>query len=303
PAAVLIGAALASTLWLLGGAAMFMLLLAAVLPALYVSRGVALKRPFFEQLRAGIAVYAAGLVGAMLVASASFGGSMVAKFVDILRGEFTRMPDAALQPFVDALNSAMSLYGAGVNELYTVDMYRAQLSGILDLMQQTYAQALPGTLLSGALLSGVLSVLWGNWTVARQGRATNDSFVGLSGWFLPAQITFGMLALWLLGFIIAASGYAAGPTVYATARMLAGACFAIQALCAMDRRMLRAGRELSRRRLLIGILAVAALIISDFAMVLAIVGAASALFGSHGAVRRRVNGDSDDQSDRNDPQI
>lgn len=302
PVAALFTAALASTLWLFGSTMMFMLLLAVAAPSLLVIRGMDRKRPFFEQLRGGIAAYAAGLVGAMVVAYAGFGGGMVAQFVDVLRGEFARMPDAALQPFVDALNSAMSLSGAGRGELYTVELYRAQLSGILDLMQQTYAQALPGALLCGAMLSGVLSVLWGNWTMARQGRATNESFIGMSGWFLPAQVTFGALGLWLVSFFLAAGGYGAGATVYATVRMLAEACFAIQALSALDRRMLRAGRELSRRKALIALLAVGALIIGELAMMLAFIGTASALFGSHGAIKRR-GGDSDDQADPDDPRI
>ena len=76
--------------------------MAAVLPALYVMRGVAAKRPFFEQLRGGILAFGAGLVAAMLIAYASFGGGMVARFVDMMRAEFARMPDAALQPIVDA---------------------------------------------------------------------------------------------------------------------------------------------------------------------------------------------------------
>jgi elongation factor G len=66
------------------------------------------------------------------------------------------MPDAALQPFVDAINSTLGIGVTGF-EAFTVQSYRASLSGIVDLMQQTYAQNLPGALLSGAVLSGVLA--------------------------------------------------------------------------------------------------------------------------------------------------
>ena len=70
------------------------------------------KQPFFRQLNRGIVVYVAGLVAAMLAAYTMFGGGMIARFMDVLRVEFTRMPDAALQPFADAVNSALSLGGA-----------------------------------------------------------------------------------------------------------------------------------------------------------------------------------------------
>ena len=297
PAAVLFGASLASAIWLLGTTMTLALLAAAILPALVVMRGMALKRPFFEQMRVGVIAYGLGLVAGMLIAYASFGGNMIVRFTDLVRAEFNRMPDAALQPFVEAINSTLAVSGAR-DQLYTVELYRSQLSGILDLMQRTYAQVLPGALLSGALLSGVISVLWGNWTMARLGLATNESFVGMSGWFLPNQLTWGLLGLWLAGFVLTAAKYEPGATVYAAVRSLCGSAFFIQAMAALDRRMLRIGRELSRRRLLITLFSVAALLIPEVGGALAVIGGASALFGSHGALKRG-NGE---QSDPNDPQ-
>ncbi len=297
PPAVLFGAALASAMWFLGTTMALALLAAAVLPAMAVMRGMARKQPFFQQMRAGVIAYGLGLVAGMLIAYVSFGGNMIVRFTDLVRGEITRMPDAALQPFVEAINQTLAMSGMG-RQAYTVELYRSQISGILDLMQRTYAQALPGALLSGAMLSGVISVLWGNWTMARLGLATNDSFVGMSGWFMPAQMTWGLLGLWLAGFVMNAAGYGAGATVYAAVRSLAGAAFFIQAMAALDRRMLRGGRELGRRRTLITLFCVAAFLLPDVGMMLAIIGGASALFGSHGAIKR---GNSE-PSDRDDPQ-
>lgn len=302
PPLVLFGASLASSVYFLSGPLTAALAVAAILPALYVMRGIEQKQPFFAQLRGGIAAFGIGLVAAMGIAYLSFGGGMVARFVDLMRAEFARMPDAALQPIVDALNSAFAMSGTRLSETYTVELYRSQLSGVFDLLQQTYAQALPGALLSGALLSGVLSVLWGNWTMARQGMATNESFVGASGWYLPAQISLGALALLAVSYILAATGYNGGATVFQTVSQLVGAIFVIQALASMDRRMLRAGRGLNHRRVLIGLIAVGALIMREFALVFGAVGVLSALLGSHGAIKRLGDGGQDDQSDRHDPQ-
>lgn len=301
PAAVLFTAALGSTLWLIGPVGVPLLLLAAILPALLTARGVTQKQPFFRQLNRGIVVYVAGLVAAMLAAYTMFGGGMIARFMDVLRVEFTRMPDAALQPFADAVNSALSLGGAPGGGTFTVQMYREQLSGILDLMQQTYAQLLPGTLLSGALLSGVLSVLWGNWTLARQGMATNESFIGIGQWFLPAQVTLGALGLWAAGFLLANSAYAAGATVYSTVAEVAGSVFVIQALCAVDRRLMAGGGSAGRRKVLITALAVVALIFRGLGSLLCALGVMSALFGSHGAVRMWMDRRQNDHTDRDDP--
>ena len=302
PPAVLFGAALASAMWFLGTTMALALLVAAVLPAIFCALAMQRKQPFFEQMKGGILAYGLGLVAAMLALYLIFGGNMVARFVDLIRQEFARMPDAALQPIVDALNSAFTLSGVRPAEVYTVEIYRGQLSGVLDLMQQTYAQALPGALLSGALLSGVLTVLWGNWTMARLGLATNESFIGMSRWFLPGQVSLGALALWIVGFILAASRYNGGATVYQAVCQLSGSIFVIQALSALDRWMLRGGASLSRRKVMITLMAVAALLLAEFGLVLSLIGAASALFGSHGVFKRPINGERDDQSDRDDPQ-
>lgn len=297
PACALAAAAMASSAWFIGMTIALMLLAASLAPALAIVRAMGRKAPFFEQMKLGVAAYGLGLLAAMLVMYAGYGAGMVARFVDLLRAEYDRMSDAALMPLVEWVNTALSAGGAlGVRQM-TVEQFRAQMTGILDLMQQTYARMLPGTLLSGALLSGVLSVLWGNWIMARQGRATNESFVGMSRWFLPPGVTGGCVAMWLAGLLLAYGGYENGATVYATISALVGATFAIQALCAADRRMLAAGRSLARRRTLLVIVSVLALLLPDLGMVLSYLGMFSALFGSHGAVRKWRDGRQNDRSD------
>ena len=302
PPLVLFGASLSSSLFFLGAPLTLALAAATMLPALWVIRGLGRKKPFFDQMREGIAAFGLGLVAALGVCYLAFGGNMVARFVDLLRSEFAQMPDSALQPIVDAMNSAFTLGGVQPAQRFTVEIYRAQLGGILDLMQQAYAQMLPGALISGALISGVLCVFWGNWTMARQGLATNESFIGMARWYLPAQVSVGALALLVVSFILATSGYQGGATVLQTALQLTGAIFVIQAMASMDRRLTRAGRTLTRRRVMLTLTAVGSLLMREFAAVFAIVGILSALFGSRGAFKRRGNGEQDDQSDRDDPQ-
>ena len=295
-----LAAGLGSTAWFGGTGMMWMILAAGMLPGALTLRGIGMKQPFFEQLRGSILFYTLGLLAAMGIARASFGGGMVAKLMDSLRAELAAMPDAAFQPLVEALNSALSVSGMQGFGRITVSTYRAQVSGVLDLMQQTYAQSLPGTLLSGALLSGAVSTLWGNWTQARRGLATNESFAGMSRWFLPPQVTIGALALCLAGYVIAKGGYSSGTTVYVTVFHLASAVFGIQALAALDRRMLDAGRSLGRRRTLLTLLVIGALIIQMLSTFLFIIGASSALFGSHGAVTLWRAKKKDDDSNHDD---
>ena len=294
-----IAAAVSSGL-LMGGTIAVILLTASLLPAVMAVLGAKGKKPFFEQMNAGVIAFVGGLLAAMLIAYASFGGGMIAKFVDTLRAEYDRMSDAALQPMVDWVNAMLPASGLGQGQTMTVAFFRGQLSGILDLMQQTYAQVVPGALLSGALLSGVLSVLWANWTMARRGMATNESFVGMSGWFMPARLSLGAAGLWLAGLLMMLTGMANGTTVYMTISQTVGAAFAVQALCALNRRLLRADWPLGRRRLMLAVLGVAGLLLRGVGATLAYVGVASALFGSHGAIRRRMSGPRDDSPNDDD---
>ncbi len=300
PAGLFLAAGLVSTAWVAGSELMWMILAAAMLPALPVMRAIAAKRPFFEQLRNAVVLYILGLLAALAIAYARFGAGMVARLMDAIRAEFNRMPDAAFNPLVEAVNSALVLSGTKGFGPLTVTDYRAQITGVLDLMQRTYAQSLPGTLLSGAVLSGVASTLWGNWTMARRGMATNESFVGMSRWFLPGRITLGALVFCIAGYIAANAGYASAETVYVTAYQVTGVLFGIQAVASFDRRMVNAGRSLTRRRVLLGLLIVGAMLIQLIAMVLFVYGAGSALFGSRGAIRLWLEKRRDNHSDHDD---
>lgn len=303
PAGALVASALASTAWLMGFEPMLMLAAAAVLPALVVMRGVVQKQPFFRQLRRGLVAFVLGLLAAMLVAYATFGGSMISRFMDVVRQIVGRIPDASLQTMLDALRAALPAEGAEMAETLTVENYRGMMMGALDMLEQYYAQMLPGALFSGALFSGTLAVLWGNWTLARRGMATNESFVGLSRWFLPSNVAIGAIGLWLAGFILLNAGYGSGETVYAATSQIAGTAFYIQALAALDRQLIRGDRPLRRRRLAIALLIIASMLLRTVASVMTFIGLASALFGTRGAVKlwaQRRQGQ-DDHSDRDDP--
>ena len=140
PALVLLTVAAAVSMLLLGLTLTLILAVAALVPALVVIRNTDPLIPFFDQMKAGIIAYCAGLLVAMVIAYVSFGGGMIARFVSLLRSEYDRMPDAALQPLVEWANTMLPS-GAGIaGQGITVAYFRSQLSGMLDLLQKTYAE-------------------------------------------------------------------------------------------------------------------------------------------------------------------
>lgn len=304
PAALLIVLQLVSTGFFMGNVLMGMMLLASVIPAILILRGIHLKKPFFEQMRNGLVFSVGGMILAVFVAYLCFGSDMIAQMMDALRAQFDLMPDELIMPFVDTINSALSMMNGGTaqTQAITVETYRAQVMGVFDLLQEAYSQSLPGTLLTGAVIFGGVSVLWGNWMKARRGLATPESFIGMSRWYLPGQITAGLLFLWVVSYFIVMSGSLSGETVYITIYLLIHLAFTVQALASFDRRFLKRGIPAGRRYLFVALILLASQIVSFLNTALFLYGAASALFGSKGAFRlwmqKHQNDNSNNGSDR-----
>lgn len=297
PAWLFMTVQLASSAMLLNGAFMWMLLAAGTMPAIFCTRSIVSRRPFFDQVCSAIAVYVAGMVAALTIAYLRYGGGMIGRLMDALGSQFDRMPDSFFVPIVEALNSALSgAEFAGFGTM-TVARYRSMLTAVLEVARQTYQAALPGALLSGAALSGVLSVTWGSWLLARRGLATNESYQPLCRWFLPHDLTFGLTLIWVVAYVLAQTGYASGDSVYTTAYDLVSLAFYIQALSAIDRFMRRRGAKNGGRHALVMVAAVLGLTVRIVGLAMFIIGALSALFGSHGSIRAARNRDNHKNSD------
>ena len=286
---------LATTVALLGTPFLLMMLAAGTVPALVSIRLITQKTPFFDQMKAMIGVCLGGMLLAVSIAYINFGGNMIERMADVLRKQFDMMPDAFFLPFVEMVNSAIGSAGLPGMKVMTVADYRAQMVGVLNLMSEIYQNSLPGALLSGAALTGVLSALWGNWLMARRGLATNESYIDPVEWFLPRSVTLGLTLTWVVAFILAQTEYPQGETVYYTVFSLASLAFFIQALGAVDRFFFKRGMPDSRRRTMLVLTLILGLLFRLFNTMLFAIGACSALFGSHGAVRRPPQrGDGDD---------
>ena len=300
PALLYMAVQLTSAAALLNTTFMAIFMAAGTLPALFVMRGIAQKRGFFEQMRLSILAYAAGLVAAVVIAYMTYGGNMIGRLVDALKAQFSLMPDEVFAPFLDAINSAISASSLpGIGSM-TMSTYRAQITGVLELMGEAYGQTLPGTLMSGSLLAAVISVVWGNWLLSRRGLATNESYAGMTRWFLPAQATLGLMLIWVVSYILAQTKYSGGETAWLAVNSLLGVVLTIQALSAMDRFFYKRGAPGSRRHLIMALALIGGLLFQTIGFALCSVGAMSALFGSHGALRALINRRKDDHSDSDD---
>lgn len=279
-AVMLLVSQILSTGFLLGNTVTIMILLASVIPSIIIIRGLAQRRHFFVQMRNGLLAHLIGLVAAVFVAYISFGSGMIQKFIDSIRQQVMAIPDEWLMPLVQSVNDmAASLAGESLPKdmLMTVDTYRSLFSGtLMDMMQEMYVQYLPGSLLMGAALTGMISVLWGNWRMARKGLATTESFIGMSQWEMPAQLSLGAFFIWIVGFVIVSSGaFGADNTAYVAIYMLVQLIFYVQAVCGLDRRFKARCMGLRGRRILIFLVLIGAMIIPLINSIMFIYGGGS----------------------------
>lgn len=283
PGAVFLTTFLASAALLLDDALMWMLLAAGSLPGVVCIHGIARKRPFFDQLRIGVAVYMAGMLAALGIAYARYGGGIIAQAANALLRQFDLLPDDFFEPFVETINAALAQGNIIGIRAMTVQGYREQIAGFMSLAVETYEAALPGALLGGAAASGVLSTLWGSWLMARRGLATNESYVPINRWFLPAQVTVGLTLVWFAAYLLGQGGYGAGESVYQAAFDLLTVAFYFQALGAIDRFFYRRGVPDRGRRRRVAVAAVLGALFRYLGLAMFVIGGCSAMFGSHGA--------------------
>ena len=291
---------LGATAALFNSTFMWMTMAAGTFPAILAMRGIIMKRPFFEQLKTDVGLYLAGLVVAVLIVYTAYGGNIIGRAVDGLTEQFKHMPDLWFQPFVDAINRAFSTGETqGISPIDIAD-YRTRVLAMLQLVGETYERVLPGNLLAGSMMSGVVTVLWGNWLMARRGMATNESFIGMERWFLPRWATLELLLLWIIAYFISESEYASAEAVYMAAYAIVSTAFMFQGLAAINRFCYRRSMTDRKRRVLTVLGLVFGMVFKLFNSFLFILGALSALFGSHGSISIRISRGGDDDDDDDD---
>lgn len=276
PAIVLCVVAVGSTLLGFGPLVAILMAAMSLAPAAVIVLGICRKRPFFRQMFWGVTAFLACTTAAVLLAGLFFGGDMIGKAMDFVRSMFDGQKDALWASIAEVLSAGSITKADFVNAYYQT----------LNLMETYYEYRLLANLLSGAALSGVICVFWGNWLAARRGEATAESFRGLSEWYLPANLTLGLLMMLAASAVLNATSIPGGATVWLIVSDLAKVAFIIQGYAAMDRRLKAGGASSGRRKGMVVLAILAGVIFTTWIFDLtAIAGCGSALFGRRGAAK------------------
>jgi len=241
-------------------------------PAVVIIIGLRSRKPFFSQLKKGIAAAVAATVAAVMMVAVIYGSDAIAQFIDLIRQNFEAQSELSWQLMASMLNVEMT------REEF-VELYYSALNTV----QLYYEYCLVANLICGAIASACVGVLWGNWKIAKRGMATTESYCGLSQWRLPANTTWGLLLMLAAAYPLTWLNAGSMQSAWVIVTGLCQLAFSIQFLGALNRRM-RSGTGYRARAIMMALLMIMGYT-SGFVGTMAIIGAVSALFGSQGAAK------------------
>lgn len=252
-----------------------------VLPAVVAILGLRARKPFFVQLRNASLAQLGGALAAIVICAMFFGRDMISQCMDLIRA----FADQQLPAIYEIYRPVWTAQGVNV----TYEEFLGLFSDVLFQIQTYYELYLASSVLANAALTGIISVLWGNWVLARHGEATVESFRGLADWHMPSNMTFGLLISLIACLILRSTGIGSAEVAWTTASALVSLAFCAQLAAANDRRLKAAGATHGKRTALGILLCVLISLIPMARTIASFGGAASALFGRQGAITQLMN--------------
>ena len=274
---------LAFDLWFLGVTFMLMALFATILPPLLLLRIE--DRPFREQMKFSIAAFGVGMLAAVIALYLGYGGNIIERILAQLPRALRLQSGESLAPMLEMVSGLLQ---RPVNAEDFFELYDSLIRQMIPIFQQR----LPELLFSGALITAILCTWLSNRMRLAQGAASPHSFLPLREWALPASTTGGLLLLLAVSGLLRIFNVKNGVTVLYAVYGIAAVAFCVQALSSMARRMhISSLRPRTQRAILIVMLVLCFLGTTG---VMAVYGCASAIFGSRGVLRQRMQNEGND---------
>lgn len=274
---------------LMGPGYMLIAFFAIVLPLVLVMRQW--RRPFFYQMKFGLAAFGAGMVAAVVVMYFAFGRDMIAKLLGQFPAALRMLPE-------ENINLLIQSVGSSLGKTFSAEEFFLFFEQRIDDMILLFQIRLPGMLFSGAIITAVLCVVMNSRALARAHLSGKGCYVPPSRWYLPESTTGGLLLIGVIAYLIAVSKAKPGLTVYQTVYDIAVWAFCFQGMASVARRV---GETPGHRRAQLG-LPMFMIVMSLFgaSSYFAIYGLASALLGSRGAIRLYLERKRENNSNEND---
>lgn len=268
-----------------GNTAAIVYLLAFGVPSLCYLRCLRRNVPCLPQIFLNVCMQILWLLIALVVARLLTGRELMLALTDEMKKMASLLSPGVVDTFLARLYQLElpeKLTAAVLQEGFLAEDVRAMWSEKLwtDLYPLLTRFA-PGALLSAGIRTAVFCTAIPVWILHRKDTGEEDRvWIPLGKWFLPWQITAGMIVVFASGLILKWIGMKGSSAVLVTAEAVISVICRIMAVASLERRMSAAGWKTWLRIML---LCFAALI---GGMWLTLYGTVSVMFGSFGAVNQ-----------------
>ncbi len=261
------------------------------------------KAGYALRMKGALIAQAVGLAAFLGITTLTVGMSLADAFTQFVYGQISAMP-AGFADYYLAMMGAIQLPETGIDLLHGVLSAQERA----ELMEQALATqnnvlklGLPGMLASSCLYTGILCGHVPSRMLARRGAGLEHW--GVHKWHLGRDATIFAILCFVtsLYFLVFSRSSAAAPA-YIVFDTIANIAFTMQGMGAVDRMCLKSGQSRTKRAwILVGLFALSQL--TQFGIsVLALVGIASAVWGSQGLLaqhrqRRRERRNDDNNHD------
>lgn len=242
-----------------------------LLPSMVMIYQLDRRKGMAARLTGAIVSQVAAIFVVIVAAYALIRGDLADALFEYMRGVLAEQPESIRDSLYAAIEPMIPSTGA--------DMAVAEyLEASFDTMAAELKLQMPGMALSSGALTGVLAVAWGSGICVRRGDDPPVSYQPLSDWYVPNNITGGMLVCLLLSALLTYLGVGGADSVMYAMTVILRLALYIQALAFIARIMKMRGYSRMARNLLL----VLFVIIGSY--VLWFIGAFISLFGRRGAV-------------------
>lgn len=265
---------------------MWMFFMATVMPAIVLIKNE--KKAFSQQMKTAIASFGIGVVASVVILYLSFGANMIERTMGMLPDAIRALPAELIATLIENYSSVLG------SELSVEAFYQA-FSDAIERIIPLFQMYLPGLLFSGAILSAVFCVFINAYMLNKKGAASEGAWMPLKEWALPASTTWGLLMILAISYAMVMADFDRGENVFVAVQYIVISAFCVQAFASLARRTDK--KEISRARRAFLVAGACGVCLAGGMNLVALYGGTSAVFGTKGALRQRMENIKKENSD------
>ncbi len=241
---------------------------------------MARRSPYFVRMRAVIGAQLGAMLALILILYAGLGRDLADVVVEWLTAQADGMPPQfvalMLQQFAYSGALSQELTSQVLSGTLTAAQQLEALHGVFNTLGDVLRLTLPARLVSSGLVTGIFATLLPGKICSRRGD--DLEYVPVSGWFIPKQLSVGLLVCLATALILHWTKVDGSESVLNAILTAAGVAFEAAGAASLSRSLKERGRGMAFRVALIGL---GLLLIGQMIM---LIGVMSILFGRRGLI-------------------